>query len=124
MKSSERSPDGADRLEIEHEVSVLTNKLADLINKKDEPMIFAFLAKVISHPTGEIFDRKRELAIGTIYPGCTRLFALAEGFTQRRDNLITMKLIRITLIGPVSTGGLPIGRMKVSQLVLFIQIAF
>ena len=89
-----------DRLEVEHQVGVAADELADLIDQEDQPVLRPLGVQVLLDPLAEVLDGQREVVLGPVDPLLGGRLTLAEGFAERLDDLIPVELVGVPLLRP------------------------
>ena len=69
-----------DRLQVEHQVGVGADELADFIDQEDEPVLRPLRVEVLLDPLAEVLDRQGEVVLGPVDPLFGRLPGSGRAF--------------------------------------------
>ena len=89
------------RLQVEHQVAIGADELADFIDQEDEPVVRPLGIEIFLDPFAEVLDGQGEIVLGIVDPLLRRFSALAERLAERLDDLIPVELVGIPLVEPI-----------------------
>ena len=121
---SPAAADGAevlgDGLQVEHEMGVLADELADLVHQEDDAVAGASAVQVLLDPAGEILDGQEglEVVLRLFEPGPGPLDGLAQSLRQCLHQLVRVKAVAISFQLPVHIGDRAEGALERSELAL------
>ena len=98
------------------------DELPDLINEKDDAVVFSPAIEIVLDPLAEVLDGQGKIVLSAINPFFTRLFALAEGMGQCLDDLVPIERVGVAFVNPAGAGQCPIGIVKDPQPALAFKI--
>ena len=113
-----------DGLQVEHEVGVAADELADLICQEHDAVLWALAVQITLDPFGKIFHGKAEIIFRSIDPLLHRAFALSQGLGERSDDFVPMKFPGVSLLYPRLTGHPLKRRMENPKPPLLVKMAF
>jgi len=113
-----------DRLQVEHQMRVGADELADFVNEEDQPAVGAFRVEVILHPLAEVFDRQRKAALGAVNPLFGGFGAELERLRKGCHDFVAMKMISVPLRNPFRSGRAPKRFVELLQLASAFEVTF
>ena len=98
-----------DRLEIEHQMRVGADELADFIDQEEQSVVRPLGVEILLDPFAEVLDREGETALPPRRSTSRGIWALAERLGEGLDHLIPVEMVGVTLLDPLVPGGLAEG---------------
>ena len=96
-----------DGLQVQHQLGVLADELADLVNKEDDAMAWALGVQVVTHQFSKAFDVDAVTVTGIVEPLASGLGRHLQSSTQTGDDVVAQEVHGIAFVGPiVAVGGL------------------
>ena len=111
-------------MQVEHEVRVVADELADFIHEKDDAVILASTVEVFFDPFGEGVDGQADRVLRLVEPGFGGCEALAQSFGERFYHLVFLEVERVTLLDPVLAAEFRVCGTKLLEFALAGQVAF
>ena len=98
------------------------DELTDLIDQEHDPLLRPFGIEVLLDPLAEVFDRHREVIFGPVDPPLGGGLALAEGFAEGLDDLISVELVGVPFFCPLQASVLLVSGVERLQLPLGFEV--
>jgi hypothetical protein len=86
-----------DGLQREHELGVVADELADLIDEEDDAVAGGLGGEVVADELGEGFDVDAVFVARTVEPLAGGCLALLEGDRERMDDVVPQEVDRVAL---------------------------